>query len=183
MGPLATCMKIRGTNNLDYAGFNIQWLPTISFFYALQKKLSITWVQISPSHAGGATEGSLGARLGPSWEGVTTQNQKEPKAVALKLYVVGIGIYWGTFLESDFCQLPLHLISQNVLKHLYFDKAQTAWPMSTRQFRNIGKSSTPISSSKIKAIHRKTRLYRSKKGEKRITCLHPNKRCRAGACS
>lgn len=32
------------------------------------KELSITWVQINPSHAGGAIEGSLGARLEQNWD-------------------------------------------------------------------------------------------------------------------
>lgn len=43
--------------------------------------------------------------------------------------LVGIRIYWQAFLESDFCHPPpppSNLVNQNVLEHLYFDKAQTA---------------------------------------------------------
>ena len=86
---------------------------------------------------------------------------------------VHIRIYKGTCSEPDFW-VPSYIWWMKMSWRTYIlTKLKNCWPRSTRKFRKTGKSSMClISCSKIKVIHHKTRLCRSKSGEKKITSQH-----------
>lgn len=101
----------------------------------------------------------------------TAQSQKKPKAVVSNSSVHQN--LQGNMFRIRFLGPSLHLMDENVLAHSYSDKAQTADLGLPRKFRKTGKSSTClIGCSKIKVIHHKSKLCRSKRGEKKITSQH-----------
>lgn len=88
------------------------------------KELNITWVQISPSHAGGATEGSLGTRLGKAEKKYSPESEETLRQWFSNFS--GHENLLGNMFRIRFLGPSLHLTDQNVLEHLYFDKIQTA---------------------------------------------------------